>query len=194
MAKKNEIKDLVIGLNEGKVEALRSLHTKYSTALYRACRKLFLDHEDAEEVVQDVMVSIWEHRTELRSDLSLSAYMYTIARNSALKRGRSKIMYFTIENYLRDTRIATVTNAEEEFIGNETAQIIEFLISKLPAKKQKVYIMSRIEGLSHVEIAKKMNLSIRTVENHIYQTNLFIKDKLHLDVFAPLLMIYPCCY
>ncbi len=188
MKTKIEIERIIIRLKNGEIDALKSLHEKFSTALYRTCRRYYLSHEDAEEVVQDVMLLVWEKRHELRTDLSFTAYISTIARHATFKKVRKKIIYYTIDNYLQDERTATPVNAEDEIIGVETEKIIETLIADLPAKKQKVYIMSRVEGLSHEEIAEKIGLSKRTVESHIYQTNLLIKQKLNLDSYAILLL------
>lgn len=184
MGRDSEIEQLVEGLKRGENWALKSFHDRYSTPLYRTCRRYFLSHEDAEEVVQDVILTVWNKRESLRNDLSFSAYVGMIARNATFKKARKNIIYFTIDNYLSDEHLNAGANVEDELIGSETERIIESLIAELPAKKQKVYIMSRIQGLSHDEIAKEMDLSRRTVENHIYQTNLLIKEKLNLNCWV----------
>lgn len=184
LGRDSEIEQLVQGLRRGENWALKSFHDRYATPLYRTCRKYYLSHEDAEEVVQDVILTVWNKRAELRPDLSFMAYVSMIARNATFKKARKNIMYFTLDNYLGDEQLNAGANAEDVLIGTETEKIIESLISELPAKKQKVYIMSRIQGLSHDEIADAMGLSRRTVENHIYQTNLLIKEKLNLNCWV----------
>jgi RNA polymerase sigma-70 factor (ECF subfamily) len=90
------------------------------------------------------------------------------------------VLSFTIDNYIHDHAPKVHQDAENMMIYKETEAYVAFIINSLPPQKQKIYILSRFEGLSHEQIAEKLGISIRTVENHTYQTNLLLKKKMGL--------------
>ena len=166
----------------GSTTALESLHSKYAKQLYISCRRYYLSHEDAEEIVQDVFLKIWDHRDNIKDGYPFRSYLFTIAKNAILKFSRHKIISYSIDNYLENLDGLQVHhNIENKIELKETKDFIESVIRSLPPQKQKIYILSRLEGLSHEQIAKRLGLSVRTVENHTYHTNLMLKKKLGLN-------------
>lgn len=169
-------------LKRGNTRALESLHAKYAKQLYISCRRFYLSHEDAEEIVQDVFLKIWDHRDKIKDRYPFRSYLFTIAKNAILKFSRHKIISCSIDNYLNSVDgLQLHFNAENRMELKETKDFIESVIRNLPPQKQKIYILSRLEGLSHEQIAKRLGLSVRTVENHAYRTNLLLKKKLGLN-------------
>jgi RNA polymerase sigma-70 factor (ECF subfamily) len=175
-----EDQHILAQLKQSKVSALEVLHKKYAYQLYKVCRGFYLTHEDAEEIVQDIFLKIWNRRNELKLGFSFRAYLFTIAKNDILKFSRKKVLSFTIDNYIHDHAPRVHQDAENMMIYKETEAYVAFIINSLPPQKQKIYILSRFEGLSHEQIAEKLGISIRTVENHTYQTNLLLKKKMGL--------------
>jgi RNA polymerase sigma-70 factor (ECF subfamily) len=171
---------LIFQLRQGKTKALEALHKRYAHRIFGACLQFHLTAEDAEEIVQDVFVKVWENRMELKLGYSFRSYLFTIAKNCVLKYARKKVIHHTIEHYINQ-RPGTATNLEQEMIFNEAQAQLETLIDNLPPKKQKIYLLSHCEGLPHKEIADKLGISVRTVESHTYQINALIKQKLGLN-------------
>src|SRR5690606_35945439 len=131
-------------------------------------------------IVQDIFLKIWNHRNEIKSGFSFRSYLFTIAKNDILKFSRKKALSFTLDHYVHDHPPKGYQNAENMMIYKETETYIASIINILPPQKQKIFILSRFEGLSHEQIAEMLGLSIRTIENHMYQTNLLLKKKMGL--------------
>lgn len=171
---------IIFQLKQDQVSALEVLHKKYAYQLYKVCRNFYLTHEDAEELVQDVFIKIWDRRDEIKLGFSFRSYLFTIAKNDILKFSRKKVLSCTIDNYMHEHAPQTHQDGENMMIYKETESYVAAIINSLPPQKQKIYILSRLEGLSHEQIAEKLGLSVRTVENHTYQTNLLLKKKMGL--------------
>jgi len=171
---------IVMQLKQGKVSALEVLHEKYAHRIFGTCLRFHLTAEDAEEIVQDVYVKIWENRQNLKLGYSLKSYLFTIAKNAVLKYARKKVIHFTIEHYIHKEP-TTSQNVEHALMYKEAQDYLETLVESLPPKKQKIYLLSHCDGLPHKEIAEKLGISVRTVESHAYQINTLLKQKLGLN-------------
>lgn len=124
----------------------------------------------AEELTQELFVKIWINRKKLSSIDLLGAYIYKMARNISLdyiaKKGKEELF---IGKYTVDTTYTI----EEDFYAEETALLISLTVAIMPEQRKKVYEMSRVTGMSNEEIAMQLDLSKKTVENHL---NLALKE------------------
>lgn len=179
-------KSILISLIQGSTKALESLHDQFATKIFNACRRFYLSHEDAEEVVQDVFLKIWDNRLSIKTELSFNAYIYTISKNFILKKLQKKVLKETIDHYINTS--SSSSNAEDQLIARETEELLESIVSNLPARKQKIFLLNRYHDKSIEEIASELGLSKRTVESHIYQTRAMLKKKLDLNCLAAVLM------
>ena len=146
------------------------------TAITAYCAKTVKDTDAAKDLAHNTFMKIWEKRYDLDYDNNLVPLIYRIARNLSL-------------NYIRDNKKFTdetaLTNIEGE--NNETDAEIETsqteatiarTIQNMPKKKKKVFIMSRLDGMSNIETAQKLGISIKTVEAHITQALKLLRSKL----------------
>ncbi|WP_246146971.1 RNA polymerase sigma-70 factor [Seonamhaeicola marinus] len=149
--------------------------------------------EDAEGVVQNVFLKVWEKKDNFGKVKNISNYLHTITKNACLDFLRHRKVRNTFsDNYYKE-KIAI----QSQFIENEAASsIIESeleerinqAINSLPEKCKKVFIKSRFEGLKHAEIADTLQISKRTVENHI--SNALQHMRLHLKEYISILIIF----
>ena len=122
--------------------------------------------EDAEDLVQDTFLRLWSAGRPLSED-TLKRLLYTIARNL--------VTDYLRRFYKRQEVMEYVGGAEESFCaGTESRVIMDELrcllwrkLSELPVRRREVYMQSHFRGRSSADIAEKMNLSKRTVENHL---------------------------
>ncbi len=133
----------------------------------------------AEELTQDVFVKIWENFDKITGIEYRDAYIYRIARNEALdfisQRHQEEIL---VDNF----KLKEDYSIEEEFYAKELELLVELIVNRMPSQRRKVYKMSRMEGLTNDEIAKNLNISKKTVENHL---NLALKKiKKIISVFS----------
>jgi RNA polymerase sigma-70 factor (ECF subfamily) len=141
------------------------------------------DTDEAEEVVQVLFVAIWEKRTQLNPSKKIESYLFTAVKNAILNRIRDTKKRCDL------TSIPHTTQASQEDIlqhicQKELTEQVMGSIQEMPEVQQKVFLLSRIEGLSNSEIAKKLQVSKRTIEHHLYLGNKFFKNKNFDKVFV----------
>lgn len=158
-------------IREDDKHAFKYLFDTYFVSLCRFAHLYLTNTQDAEELVLDLFVYLWEHRGEINVTLSLKAYLFQAVRNRCL-------------NYLRDhhqmLRLYEVNEVlkEEETSSLEIEELqalIAEAICSLPDKCQDVFRQSRQENLTNKEIAEKMNISVKTVEAQITKALKLIK-------------------
>lgn len=141
-----------------------------------AYARIFIPEEWAQDVVQDVLFSVWQNRTNLDESKSIQNYLLRSVYNRCLN-------YIKRGNYSKDFREwnkLRIANIAIEAIEIDKNPVIKRLfdqdlreslnkaISALPTKTREVFCMSYIDEYSNKDIAEKLNLSVRTVESHIY--------------------------
>lgn len=157
-------------LAEDDESAFHYLFNKYFPKLKYFIAHIVKSEEIAEELSQDVFVTVWEKRATIAQMASFSAYIYRIAKNLALNYLKRK---YIEENYLSNYESSPFYGTEEEYIAKEIDFLIRLSVHNMPPQRKKVFEMSRFENKSNEEIAEELNLSKKTVENHL---NLALKE------------------
>jgi RNA polymerase sigma-70 factor (ECF subfamily) len=154
--------DLLLRTSRGDEAAFAELFHTYYNRLGAFVIQLTGSLPLAEEIVQEVFIRVWEKRDKLDHVEHFHSYLYTIAKNytfSFLKKmGRELAQKKEWER-----RVLT----EEEEQVNAYRQIIEQAVSALPEQRQRVYLLSRDEGLRQAEIAERLAISLETVKKHM---------------------------
>jgi len=136
------------------------------------------DLEDAEEIVQDIFVSLWNNKNDINIKVSIRAYLFMSVKNACL----NKIKHIKIrEKYKQFNEIEIENNfidLDKILNANELELKIKEAIDKLPSERKKIFILSRYEDLKYKEIAEKLNISIKTVENQIGSALKFLRNEL----------------
>jgi len=169
---------LVQRLAKNDVQAFNELYNLYSRRIFGFAYGFLRSKEEAEGIVQEVFVKIWETRNNLRSDLSFSWFLFTIARNLIL----NKLQHLQYEmRYQKDFLAETSgddNNTEEQVFYRDMSDHINNLIMELPPKRKEIFLLSRFEGLSYQEISEKLNISVKTVEVQISLALKYIRARI----------------
>ena len=175
-------------LKEGNQLIFESIfHSYYKELVLYAVRFVELQ-EEAEEIVQNLFVEIWNKRKELNVHTSLRAYLFGSVRNTSLNYIKHKKVEYKYREY-NDFHIKNENYTEKDIlVEEELSSRIENAIEKLPPERKKIFIMSRFEQLKYKEIAQKLNVSIKTVENQMGRALKFLKEE--LSEFIPLVLIF----
>jgi RNA polymerase sigma-70 factor (ECF subfamily) len=152
-------------------EMFRATHA----TLVRYAASFVHDRAAARDLVQDAFVRIWERRTTLDPRRSLKALLYRTVRNLALNRVRDRrTRRDLLTDYEPDVHREPTPDAHAE--GNEFGRHLEAWIESLPERQREALRLSRFEGLSHDEIADVMDVSPRTVNNHLVKALKYLRD------------------
>lgn len=158
---------LISALHKGDIFAFNELYKRYSPKVYNFTLKHLEHEEDVKDLVQEVFITIWNRREDIDEKQSFNGYLFTITLNSIRKFYRKKV---------RNRKLAEHWLSSESHNSNITLDTINYrsineiaqkIIDKLPPKRKEVFILSREKGLRNEEIAEKMNISKKTVENHL---------------------------
>lgn len=158
---------LIDRLRSGDESALTELYNKFWQSLFMSSYNVLKDKELCEDIIQDIFMNIWNNREKLEIHISLKGYMYACARYQVFnqfKKNKDKIHVEFFDDL--DKRFQHST-PETQLMHDELVQQINSIVESLPLKCQLVYKLSREEQLSHKEIAERLDISTKTVENHI---------------------------
>lgn len=157
---------LIRRLKKGDKKALPELYENYWKPLFISSYNLLKDKEVCEEIIQDVFVDLWRNREKLEIKISIKSYLYACVRYKVFNEFR-KNKVKNVELFEQLNERFQYATPETKLMHQELVMQVDAIVKTLPKKCQEVYILSRNEQFSHKEIAEKLNISTKTVENHI---------------------------
>lgn len=188
--KKNDYTEVewIYALKDGNLWAYNELFDRYGKRLHRFAIAYLKSTENAEEIVQDVFLKIWNNRKDLSPDKSFESYLFTIAKNGILntiRKSKSQQAYlnFTILHPGKDVLL------DEELDFNELERAYSNAVDQLSPRRKEIFLLSRVHSLSNAEIAERMNISSKTVENQMTSALAEIRKNLRTLGFSAITFI-----
>lgn len=157
--------DLMGRMRSGDDIALKLIYDKYWNQLYNSAFNILKDQQACEDIIQDVFINLWNKREFIEIKVSLKAYLFASTRYEVYRQVRLGNVREDIFDHIHE-RMATPTeygNIEHKELLSQINSIVE----NLSTKCKEVYKLSREEQLSHKEIASQLDISTKTVENHL---------------------------
>lgn len=164
LAEMNNEKDILKRISLGDENAFRELFRYYFPRAEVFLGKVIYSREDVRDIAQNIFIRVWLMRAVLPEINSFGAYLYRMCRNAALDYMRSRGVSVPLPD---DFDVESDITADQFANARETEMRISRSVASLPGKRRKIFIMSRVEGLSNAEIAARLNISPKTVENQI---------------------------
>lgn len=143
------------------------IYVTYYSRMLRFAKEYVLFDEDAEDVVQDVFLLLWEKREVLDIQVSLVSYLFSLVKNRSLDYLRHKVV---AEEYRQELtfKLSALEQLNYTFTSEEDIeQAVTKAIDKLPERCREIFLKSRIEGMKYREIADELDISMNTVENQM---------------------------
>ena len=165
-------------ISKGDKIAFEKAFRAFYAALCNYALSLVKDKDEAEEVVQNVFFNIWNKRTALQVSGSLKAYLYRSVHNECLNKIKHVKMKTTYAEDYRKNASGSFDNAADHLHAKELGQKINTAIDSLPEQCGNVFKLSRFENLKYNEIAQHLNISIKTVENHMGKALKILREQL----------------
>ena len=165
---------------QGDQAAFAKLYRHYRTPALKFCTSLLKDSEDAENMVHDVFIKIWERRTTINPSLNFNSYLFTCLRNLAFDHlKQTEKSQLLKQRYME--RMQTIHN---EYPDDQEAriQLLQKAISSLSEKRKLILRMNVEDGKSYQEIAELLRISKNTVKNQLVKAKQLLRDKVDFAV------------
>tara|TARA_R110001606_G_scaffold128023_1_gene262466 strand:- start:552 stop:1154 length:603 start_codon:yes stop_codon:yes gene_type:complete len=183
--------DLITHLKKGNEKAYSFLVKCYNHKLCVYANSLINDSAMAEDIVQNVFVKTWERRHYLSSSFSIKSFLYKSVYNEYIDQYRKNRAVTKLEKKYIEALDNIVEN--DNNILERLFLLVQKEIQNLPPKCKDVFILSKQEGLSNVEISEYLNVSPKTVEAHITKAFSIIRErvgyKINMNTYTFLLLI-----
>jgi len=168
---------IVESLINGEEKAYEFLLNKFHRKLNAYALTLVNDHSMAQDIVQNVFLKTWKSRNKLNPDFSIQSFLYKSVYNEFINSyQQNKAMMLLHQKYVESIQHVVETTDDNSI--ERMLTIINREIQNLPPKCQKVFILSKKEGLTNIEIAEYLDVSIKTVEAQISKAFKILKKNL----------------
>jgi RNA polymerase sigma-70 factor (ECF subfamily) len=174
-------------LKQGNVNAFDDLFKKYSPRLYNFSLKYLKSDEEAEEIIQEVFLYIWEKRDGLKPESSFNAYLFTIAHNIIKKHFIKKAKDNAFKDDLIYEFLKPEDNLDKTIDYKFLLEEVEKIIDSLPLRRKEIFIKRKYYGLRVKQIAEDLNISPNTVENQLAAAQKQIMEELKKEKLSGLL-------
>lgn len=175
LKRKLDMKDTTMENTQLIVDSYMSYHQ--SVYLYICCK--IGSKEDAEDISQDVFLRLMDYKQILRED-TVRFFIFTIARNLLTDYLRHYYKKQEVTSYIYDFAVTSVNDTDSRLITNDIAMQEQRWLTLLPQQRRIIYKMSRFENKSLDDISEELQLSRRTVENHLFigrkEMRTYLKD------------------
>lgn len=162
-ASKQREESLLRDISLGRIKAFEFLYSEYYNELCVFAQSLVRASDEAEDIVQNVMISLWEKRATLTISKSLKSYLYRAVYNGFVNLYRKKRKEITALHEVRYQAMMVFSELDNSVIEKKMV-FLNAEIDKLPKKCREIFVMSKKQGLKYREIAEELQISIKTVE------------------------------
>lgn len=182
--------ELVILLKQGDRVAFYNIYERYCRRLYGFVLRYIKVEADADGIVQEVFINIWKSRNKLDAYTSFESFLFTIAYNTTISLLRKRANEKKYLEHLKSIQqIQKAPDLIDEILLKELNEQVQNLLNELTPRQKEIFQLSREEGLTHDEIAKKLNISLNTVKKHMANSLSFLKSNLGKDLIVGALFV-----
>lgn len=185
----NDNNVLIEALRNGDEKAYAYLIDTYHHKLCVYANSLVKNIYSAEDIVQNVFIKVWEQRTRLKSDHALKSFLYKLVYNEFIDLYRKNQSLFSLEKSYYDALNSIVFEDDSESF-QRVLNVVNKEIQNLPPKCKEVFILSKKEGLTNIEIAEHLDVSVKTVEAQITKAFSLLRSSLEEKVKNVLFLLF----
>ena len=172
--------ELVRRIRAGDERALEVVFRAHYAGMASFVQRFVRSPDLAEELVQDVFLKLWTKREQLAEIETFRTYLFRAARNTALNYlRRAKLERRWREEQGTDDDPPTTFAADDETVEQEVAVAVQEAINKLPPRCREIFLLSRDGGLTYAEIARSLEISVKTVETQMGRALKSLRSSLH---------------
>lgn len=157
------------------IHLIEDSYKKYQRSVFLYIYYKIGNKEEAEDLVQDVFVRLIGYQQMLRVD-TIKHFIFTISRNLLYDYFRHHYKRLEVTSYIYDQRETCTNETEEQVITRDLLLLEKKKVAQLSEQRRKVYMMTRFENKTLPEVSRILNLSSRTVENHLFASRKMIRE------------------
>jgi len=150
----------------------------YFKNLYRYALTIIQDHDQAEDIVQNVFYKLWDKMDSLNLPDSLAAYLYRAVYNESLNHLKHKKVKLTYQTHITRSMKGQTDGAHRKVMFSELERRLQKAINELPEQCRTIFQMSRFEELRYLDIAQRLGISVKTVENQMGKALKLLRTRL----------------
>lgn len=176
-------------IEDNDLEAFEKIYQMHEKRLSHYAFQFTKSQFITEEIIQDVFFKLWIHRKSLKKDGNIKAYLYRMVRNRSLNYLRDAVQHEDLAEVLKKDALRARDQTDHPVISMDLDNIMDSVLERLPERKRSIFQLSRQEGKSNTEIAKQLGVTIKTVENHIWEALIIIKKHMERHLYFSLAII-----
>lgn len=181
--------NLIYDLKKGESRAYTFLVNTYHHKLCIYASNLTNNSDLAEDIVQNVFMNIWKQKHNLKDDLAIKSYLYKSVYNEFINQYRKQKKVLPIEKKHFEA-ISNIIEEEDEVSLQKLITIVKSEIENLPPKCKQSFLLSKQDGLTNIEIAEYLDISIKTVEAHITKAFFILQKKVGTKTNSILFLLF----
>lgn len=182
--------ELLVLLSGGDKLAFQELFDQYWTLIYSLGLRMTKSPESARDLAQEVFLKIWDSREKLPEVKNFRAYLSTIARNLALNHLESATIRESNKNFLVAYFVSSPLSPHETLERKYLRDDIQHAVRSLPSQLRQVFTLHRMEGLSHDEIATRLDITPLSSKTYMVRALQLLRKRLSKDIHNELIIIY----
>ncbi len=190
MSRDKRLSDVVLidQVRAGSIVAFEELVSRYESTVYNLAMRFTRNQEDAEEVLQDVFLTIFTKVKGFEGKSAFSSWLYRVIVNSSfmkLRKRRSSLIVAIDDEGDNGSRSvienekSSEVSLEEQLQNSRLREILAAAVDKLPDQYRAVFLLRDVEGLSNTEVGNILDLSIPAVKSRLHRARLMLRRKLH---------------
>jgi RNA polymerase sigma-70 factor, ECF subfamily len=182
MASSDKVIDLFV---IGDIKAFEMTFKQLYQPLVHYSHTIVKDLDEAEDIVQQAFVGIWQKRDIIKIDTSFKSYLYRAVYNASLnwvKHHNVRQMHFS------EVQAVSQKTGDDHHFKNDLQNKVDWALEQLPEQCAKVFKLSRFEHMKYQEIANALDISVKTVENHMGKALKLMRDM--LKEYLPVVIIF----
>lgn len=185
---------LMQGVQQGDIQAFEQLFAQYSPRVYRQAMHLLGDGAEAEEIMQEVFLTLHEKAASFRGDAAVSTWLYRLTANAAITRlrRRTRRPEVLLEDYLphfgegghhqEQPVVDWSQDLEQSFVRDEAFKLLRQAIDELPPIDKAVVILSELEELPQRQTGEILGLSVSAVKARLHRARFFLRGQLAVSL------------
>lgn len=162
-----DLHEMLAQISLGNERAFRQLFDTYHHKIYSFAFYLTRSATLAKDITQDIFIKVWMNREQLSAVGHFEAWLKTIVRNHTYNYLHRLATERLVLKKIEQQRTGTAVDGENEWLTREYDRLLAQAIAQLSEQQQKVFLLSRREGMKHEAIARLLGVSVNTVKNHM---------------------------